>query len=132
MINNTYLYSFFILFALGSLFYFFLNFRSGKSEINNKILLKNLLEGLEMELPDELKALDNSSTDPQKFSQLVLGCNLMSKFNFDDTETSGIWWSTNVSIRDLCVELKADTSCGDSEIAELLRSIAKSIEVNGL
>ncbi len=68
MINNTYLYSFFILFGLGSLFYFFLNFRSGKSEINNKILLKNLLEGLEMELPDELKALDNSSTDPQKFS----------------------------------------------------------------
>ena len=85
-----------------------------------------------MEVPDELKTLDNSSTDPQKFSQLVLGCNLMSKFNFDDTETSGIWWSTNVSIRDLCVELKADTSCGDSEIAELLRSIAKSIEVSGL
>ena len=68
MINNTYLYSFFILFGLGSLFYFFLNLRSGKSEIDNKILLKNLLEGLEMELPDELKALDNSSTDPQKFS----------------------------------------------------------------
>ena len=56
----------------------------------------------------------------------------MSKFNFDDTETSGIWWSTNVSIRDLCLELKDDTSCGDSEIAELLISIAKSIEVNGL
>ena len=85
-----------------------------------------------MEVPDELKTLDNSSTDPQKLSQLVLECNLMSQFNFDDTETSGIWWSTNVSIRDLCVELKADTSCGDSEIVELLRSIAKSIEVNGL
>ena len=56
----------------------------------------------------------------------------MSQFNFDDTETSGIWLSTNVSIRDLCVELKADTSCGDSDIVELLRSIAKSIEVNGL
>ena len=56
----------------------------------------------------------------------------MSKFNFDDTETSGIWWSTNVSIRDLCVELKADTSCGDSEIVELLRSIAISIEESGL
>ena len=132
MINSTYLYSFFILFGFGSVFYFFLNFRSGKNEINNKILLKNLLEGLDMELPDELKTLDNSSTDPQKFSQLVPGYNLMSKFNFDDTETSGIWWSTNVSIRDLCVELKADTSCGDSEIVELLRSIAKSIEVNGL
>ena len=56
----------------------------------------------------------------------------MSKYTFDDTETSGIWWSTNVSIRDLCVELKADTSCADTEIVELLRSIAKSIEMNGL
>ncbi len=56
----------------------------------------------------------------------------MSKFHFDDTETSGIWWSTNVSIRDLCVELKDETSCDDNEIVELLRSIAKSIEVNGL
>tara|TARA_Y100001968_G_scaffold323357_1_gene360906 strand:- start:417 stop:587 length:171 start_codon:yes stop_codon:yes gene_type:complete len=56
----------------------------------------------------------------------------MSKFDFDDTETSGIWWSTNVSIRDLCLELKEDTTCDDSEIVELLRSIAISIELNGL
>ncbi len=56
----------------------------------------------------------------------------MSKFQFDDTETSGIWWSTNVSIRDLCVELQQDTSCKDCDIAELLRSIASSIEDNGL
>ncbi len=56
----------------------------------------------------------------------------MSNFNFDDTETSGIWWSTNVSIRDLCLELKEDTNCENSEIAELLRSIAESIDVNGL
>ena len=56
----------------------------------------------------------------------------MSKFNFDDTETSGIWWSTNVSIRDLCLELKDDTKCDNSEIVELLRSIAKSIEMSGL
>ena len=56
----------------------------------------------------------------------------MPNFNFDDTETSGIWWSTHVSIRDLCVELKEDTSCDDSEIVELLRSIAESIDVNGL
>tara|TARA_B100000902_G_C26723817_1_gene627951 strand:+ start:333 stop:503 length:171 start_codon:yes stop_codon:yes gene_type:complete len=56
----------------------------------------------------------------------------MSKFEFDDTETSGIWWSTNVSIRDLCVELKEDSSCNDSDIVELLRSIANSIEDNGL
>ena len=56
----------------------------------------------------------------------------MPKFNFDDSETSWIWWSTNVSIRDLCVELKDDTSCDDIEIVELLRSIANSIEVSGL
>ena len=56
----------------------------------------------------------------------------MYNFDFDDTETSGIWWSTNVSIRDLCLELKEDTTCNDSEIVELLRSIAHSIEVNGL
>ncbi len=68
MINSLYLYYFFIIFLVGFLLYFFLNFRSGKSEINNKILLKNLLEGLDLELPDELKALDKSSTDPQKTS----------------------------------------------------------------
>ena len=68
MISSTYIYSFFIFFAICSIFYLFLNFRPGKNEINNKILLKNLLEGLDMELPDELKALDNSSTDAQKLS----------------------------------------------------------------
>ena len=56
----------------------------------------------------------------------------MKNFNFDDTETSGIWWSTNVSIRDLCVELKDDTGCENYEIVELLKSIARSIEMNGL
>tara|TARA_Y100001968_G_scaffold312140_1_gene334955 strand:+ start:88 stop:294 length:207 start_codon:yes stop_codon:yes gene_type:complete len=68
MINSTYLYSFLIIFAIFLLFYLFLNFRPGKTELNNKILLKNLLEGLEMEIPDELKALDNPSTDPRKLS----------------------------------------------------------------
>ena len=63
MINSTYLYSFLILFAIFFLFYLFLNSRPGKNELNNKILLKNLLEGLDMELHEELKALDNSSTD---------------------------------------------------------------------
>ena len=55
----------------------------------------------------------------------------MSKFQFDDTETSGIWWSTNVSIRDLCVELKEETKCNNEDIITLLRSIANSIENNG-
>ena len=33
------------------------------------MLLKKLLEGLDLELPEELKTLDNSPTDPQKLSQ---------------------------------------------------------------
>ncbi len=65
MISNTYLYSFVIFFAICSLYFLFLNFRSGKNEINNKILLKNLLERLDLELPEELKGLDNSSTGPR-------------------------------------------------------------------
>ncbi len=56
----------------------------------------------------------------------------MTDYSFDDTQTSGIWWSTNVSIRDLCVELKEDTSCSSSELVAFLRSIANSIELNGL
>ena len=68
MINSTYLYSLFILFVICFLIYLFFNFRTGKNQINNKIVLKNLLESLDMDLPDELKALDSSSTDPQKYS----------------------------------------------------------------
>ena len=68
MINSTYLYSLFILFAICSLIYLFFNVRSGKNQISNKIVLKNLLESLDLDLPDELKAIDNSTTDPQKFS----------------------------------------------------------------
>ena len=56
----------------------------------------------------------------------------MNNFQFDDTEASGIWWSTNVSIRDLCIELKEDTECDDDDIVELLRSIANSIKQDGL
>tara|TARA_B100000965_G_scaffold373148_1_gene363354 strand:+ start:725 stop:928 length:204 start_codon:yes stop_codon:yes gene_type:complete len=66
MINNYYLFIIFTLIVLLSLFYLFFNFRNGKPEIHNKILLKNLLESLDLELPEELKAIDNSSSDPQK------------------------------------------------------------------
>ena len=54
------------------------------------------------------------------------------RFEWDDTNSSGIWWSTNVSIRDECILLKEDTQCEDADIVELLRSIAQSIEDNGL
>ena len=50
------------------------------------------------------------------------------RFEWDDTNSSGIWWSTNVSIRDECILLKEDTECDDSDIVELLRSIANNIE----
>ena len=68
MINSSYLYLFFTSLALLSILYLFFSFRPHKTNINNKILLKKLLEGLDLELPEELKTLDNSSTDPQKLS----------------------------------------------------------------
>ena len=54
------------------------------------------------------------------------------RFEWDDTNSSGIWWSTNVSIRDEWILLKEDAQCEDSDIVELLRSIAQNIEDNGL
>ena len=67
MFNSTYLYSFLILSVFCFLSYFIFNYRPGKSEINNKILLKKLLEGLDMELPEELKSLENSPNDAHKY-----------------------------------------------------------------
>ena len=67
MINITYLYPFLLLLVCCFTFYFIINYRPGKSETNNKLLLKKLLEGLDMELPEELKALENSSNDAQKY-----------------------------------------------------------------
>ena len=32
---------------------------------------------------------------------------MSNRFEWDDTNSSGIWWSTNVSIRDECILLKA-------------------------
>ena len=57
---------------------------------------------------------------------------MSNRFEWDDTNSSGIWWSTNVSIRDECILLIEDTRCEDSDIVELLRSIAQNIEDNGL
>ena len=39
------------------------------------------------------------------------------RFQWDDTNSSGIWWSTNISIRDECILLKEDTECDDSDIS---------------
>ena len=128
MITSSYLYLFSSFLAVFILLLIYFYFKQNNSLKNNKILLKDLLESFDLELPDELKRLDNSSTDPQKLSQK----NYMSKFQFDDTETAGIWWSTNVSIRDLCLELKQDTKCNDKDIIEFLSSITNSIEENGL
>ena len=67
MINISYSYSFLILLVCLVIFYFIFNHRLGKSEINNKLLLKKLLEGLDMELPEELKALENTSNDAHEY-----------------------------------------------------------------
>ena len=68
MINSTYLYLFISILLVFSIVILFFNFKPNKSLISNKILLKHLLENLDLELPDELKQLENSTTDPQKFS----------------------------------------------------------------
>ena len=51
---------------------------------------------------------------------------------FDDTQTSGIWWSTHLAIKDACLELKEETNCKNQEIVSLIRSIADSIEKEGI
>ena len=58
-------FSFIVVFTL---FLLFFNLKPSKTPINNKILLRNLLESLDLELPDELKRLENPSTDAQKLS----------------------------------------------------------------
>ena len=67
MNNSYYIYFVLTFIAVFSVWLFF-NFRPSKNHINNKILLKNLLESLELDLPDELKRLDNSTTDSRKLS----------------------------------------------------------------
>ncbi len=68
MINSTYLYLLFSSLAVLAIIFLFFNLKPSKTHISNKLLLKNLLEGFELELPEELKRLDNSTTDPQKLS----------------------------------------------------------------
>tara|TARA_B100001250_G_C19358632_1_gene596628 strand:+ start:195 stop:401 length:207 start_codon:yes stop_codon:yes gene_type:complete len=66
MISSTYLYLIFSLLAVFAVLILFFNLKPGKTNTSNKIILKNLLESFDLELPEELKRIDNSSTDPQK------------------------------------------------------------------
>ena len=63
MINIPYQYLIFSLVVFSLSCYLFLNLKTSKTELNNKILLKKLLEGLDLELPEELKTLGNSPID---------------------------------------------------------------------
>ena len=55
----------------------------------------------------------------------------MENFNFEDTQTAGIWWSTHLAIKDACIELKKETQCDDEEIINLLKSISDYIKREG-
>ena len=68
MINGNYLYIVLSSLVFSFVLFLFFNFKSNKSNLSSKLLLKNLLEGLDLELPEELKQLEKSSTDPQKYS----------------------------------------------------------------
>jgi len=68
MINTTYLYIFISFLGAFALLKLFFNLRPNKNHLNNKILLRNLLQSFELELPEELKQLDNTSPDTQKLS----------------------------------------------------------------
>tara|TARA_Y100001968_G_C19403840_1_gene742546 strand:- start:1156 stop:1386 length:231 start_codon:yes stop_codon:yes gene_type:complete len=68
MIISSPLYLSFSSIAVFTLLYLVFIFKPNKNHINNKVLLKNLLESFELELPEELKRLDNHSADPQEFS----------------------------------------------------------------
>ena len=67
MINSTHLYLLLSSLFAFSVIYIFFIFRNAKPNLNNKVVLKNLLESFDLELPEELKRLENSSTDTQKF-----------------------------------------------------------------
>ena len=68
MINTTFLYIFISFLGAFALLKLFFNLRPNKNQLTNKILLRNLLQSFELELPEELKRLDNSSPDTQKVS----------------------------------------------------------------
>ena len=50
-------------FIASSLVIYLLNTKPYKNNISNKKLLKNLLEGFDLDLPDELKEINNRPTN---------------------------------------------------------------------
>ena len=68
MISNTYLYIIFTFLAVFAVVFIYFYLKPNKNNLNNKILLKNLLESFELDLPDELKRLDTPSADSRKLS----------------------------------------------------------------
>ena len=52
-----------IFFIASSLIIYLLNTKPYKNNISNKKLLKNLLEGFDLELPDELKEIRSRSNN---------------------------------------------------------------------
>ena len=52
-----------IIFLVSSFIIYLLNIKPYKNNISNKKLLKNLLEGFDLDLPDELKEINNRTTN---------------------------------------------------------------------
>tara|TARA_B100001250_G_C19050546_1_gene465646 strand:+ start:89 stop:283 length:195 start_codon:yes stop_codon:yes gene_type:complete len=50
-------------FIAASIIVYLLNTKPYKNNISNKKLLKNLLEGFDLDLPDELKEINNRTTN---------------------------------------------------------------------
>ena len=68
MIDSLYMYIILISFVLFALAFYLFSSRPYKTNLNNKILLKNLLESLDMDLPEELKGIDSPSPEAQKIN----------------------------------------------------------------
>ena len=72
MISSNYLYLFLSFIAFFSVLLLYFYFKPNKPNLKNKEILRNLLESLDLELPDELKRIETSSSDPQNLSQFFI------------------------------------------------------------
>ncbi len=62
---NSFLFQVIIFIIASSFIIYLLNTKPYKTNISNKKLLKNLLESFDLDLPDELKEINNRSTNSQ-------------------------------------------------------------------